>query len=210
MAITSTEISNLASFKKTELFQSIELTKEEYIGDIYNVRENFNMLFDVLSGVTPTHQSLALDYYNNFRVEISYPNDITIEGKFKIVKNDRGEYEFDSNEQDNFLINDFLEQDREQIKSYTIVGMINRKTGEPLVFFDNFLQDNEKLTSGKMLKNAKYWRIPPLEHKTYTNSNKLDKSPHKVKIEVGGKRNKKRITRTKLTKRKGNKRTKRR
>jgi hypothetical protein len=205
------DITKLSSFKETELFKSMELTnKEEYIGDFYKIRENFNMLFDVLRGEDDAFQRLALDYYNNFRVKISYPTEIEIKGKFIIGKNDRGEHEFDSHEQDDFLVNDFLEQDREQVKSYTIVVMMSLETCKPLYFFDNFLQDNEKLAIGKLLKNAEYWRMPPQPRQSCKEFNKLVEKREKFKIAFGGKRKKKRIMRTKRKRNKRTRRTKRR
>ena len=196
------------SFQDTELFKGIELNKEEYIGDYWKMREQFNMLFDVIPSYDETHQREALDYFNNFRVEISYPNEIKIEGKFIIGKNDIGEYEFDSNERGDFLINDFLEKDAEQVKSYVIVVMMSLVSCKPLYFFDDFLQDNEKLTIGKMLKNAEYWRIPPKPRKSCKEFDTLVQSREKFKIPIkGGKRKKKRIMRTQRKKR--NKRTRR-
>jgi hypothetical protein len=207
----STDISKLNDFKKTLLFKSIELKndKEEYIGGFDKIQENFNMLFELLPGRDDTIQRLILDYYNNFRVKISYPTEIEIKGKFIIGKNERG-YEFDSHEHDAFLLDDFLEQDREQVKAYNIVVMMSLETCKPLYFFDDFLQDNEKLANGKLLKNAEYWRISPQTRQSCTDFNNLVEKREKFKIEVGGKRKKKRIMRTKRKRNKRTRRTKRR
>jgi hypothetical protein len=203
------DISDLSSFEETDLFKSMKLTNEEEIGDFYKIWENFSMLFYILRGEkNKTHQRLALDYYNNFRVEISYPNEIVITGKFIIGEDYMGEYELDSHELDEFFINDFLDQNREQVKANAVVVMMSLNTCKPLYFFDNFSQENQKLANGNILKSAKYWRIPPQPRQSCKELNKLDEKREKFKIEVGGKRKKKRIMRTKRNKR--TRRTKRR
>ena len=198
------------SFQNTDLFKAMELNNnEEYIGDYWEMREKFDLLFGAINDITNVnHQNQLLDYYNNFRVEISYPKHIKIKGKFIIRKTDRGEYEFDSNERGDFLINDFLEKDAEQVKSYVIVVMMSLVSCKPLYFFDDFLQDTEKLTIGKMLKNAEYWRIPPKPRKSCKEFDTLVQPREKLKrITIkAGTRKKKRIMRTKRKKR--NKRTK--
>jgi hypothetical protein len=209
------DTSKLSTFQETPEFKSIELSKgmEESIEDFYAVRENFNMLFRVLEGVEDEiHRGLILNYYNNFRVEISYPKAIQIEGKFIIGKNNSGEYEFDSNEQYEFFTDDLVEEDKSKVKSYNIVVMVSLETCEPFYFYDNFLQNNEKLENGETLTNAKYWRIPP-PHKSCKEFDKLVKRYEefkKSKIAIGGKRKKRRIMRTKRKRNKRTKRTKRR
>jgi hypothetical protein len=203
----------LIPFEKTELFKSIELiNKEEKNGvDFYKILENFYMLFDILRGEEDeTHQRLALDYYNNFRVKISYPNEIEITGKFIIGKDDMGGYKLDSYKLDEFFINDFLEQDREQVEANAVVAMMSLKTCKPLYFFDDFSQENQKLANGNILKSAKYWRIPPQPRLSCKEFKPLVQKGEKFKIEVGGKRKKKRIMRTKRKRNKHTRRTKRR
>ena len=198
------------SFQDTELFKAMELNNnEEYIGDFWKMRENFNLLFDVIHSYNVNHQNQLLDYYNNFRVEISYPKHIIIKGKFIIGKTDRGEYEFDSNVQDDFRLNDLLKIDGEQVKSNVIVVMMGLVSCEPLYFFDDFLQANEMLENDEMLLNAKYWRIPPKPRKSCKEFDTLVQSREQLKkITIkGGTRKKKRIMRTQRKKR--NKRTRR-
>jgi len=205
------DITTLSSFEETELFKRIKLTNtEEYIGDFYKIWENFYMLFDILRGEDKTHQHLALDYYNNFRVKISYPNEIEITGKFIIGKDDMGGYKLDSYKLDEFFINDFLEQDREQVEANAVVVMMSLKTCKPLYFFDDFSQENQKLANGNILKSAKYWRIPPQTRLSCKEFKPLVQKGEKFKIEVGGKRKKKRIMRTKRKRNKHTRRTKRR
>jgi hypothetical protein len=183
---------------------------EEYIGDYWQMRAKFNLLFDVIHSYNVNHQNQLLDYYNNFRVEISYPKHIKIKGKFIIGKTDRGEYKFDSDERDDFRLNDFLKIDGEQVKSSVIVVMMGRVSCEPLYFFDDFLQANEMLENDEMLLNAKYWRIPPKPRKSckeFVQSREKFKN-HKARITIkAGTRKKKRIMRTQRKKR--NKRTRR-
>ena len=120
------------------------------------------MLFSVLrdNTIDKVDKRLALDYYNNFRVKISYPTEIIIEGKFIIGKNN-GDYEFNSYDCDDFIFNDFLQSNYEQVKSSNIVFMISLETCMPVLFFDDFLQDGDQLENGKILQNAEYWRILP-------------------------------------------------
>lgn len=207
------------SFEETELFKGIDLTNakdnEEYIGDFDTVRENFNMLFDVLPEYDETHQRLALDYYNNFRVEISYPNKFTIEGKFIIENGELDGYIFHDPDGGRFNIPDFVENN-EQIEASYVVSMISRKTCKLVYWFDDFFQNGDTLESGKILTNAKYWRIPPNRGQS---CREFMEQPHKkpdykmemALVAVGGKRKKKRIIRTQRTKRKRkrNKRTRR-
>jgi hypothetical protein len=210
----SADIANLTDYKKTLLFKSMEFKDgktEEDIGDFYDVQAKFNMLFELLPGRNDTIQRLILDYYNNFRVEISYPTEIVIKGKFIIGKNHRDEYELDSHEHDDFLVNDFLEEDREQVKANYAVAMMSLETCKPLYFFDDFLQNNEPLASGKVLQNAKYWRIPPPQQSCKEFNEPVEKREFKkFKIAFGGKLKKKRIMRTKRKRNKRTRRTKRR
>lgn len=203
------------SFEETELFKGIDLTNakdnEEYIGDFDTVRENFNMLFDVLPNYDKEYQHKALDYYNNFRVEISYPNKFTIQGKFIIENGELGGYIFHDPDGGRFNIIDFVENN-EQIEASYVVSMISRKTCKLVYWFDDFFQDGDKLKSGKILKNAKYCRILPNRGQS---CREFMEHPHKnpdyrMAVAVGGKRKKKRIMRTQRTKRKRNKRTRRR
>jgi hypothetical protein len=218
----SADIAKLNDYKETLLFKSIELNENEvkYIGDFYDVQAEFNMLFELLPGRgdtiqrgrDDTIQRLIIDYYNNFRVKISYPTEIVIKGKFIIGKNHRGKYELDSHGHDDFLVNDFLEEDREQVKANYAVAMMSLETCKPLYFFDDFLQNNEPLASGKVLKNAEYWRIPPPQQscKEFNELVEKFKKFKKFKIAFGGKLKKKRIMRTKRKRNKRTRRTKRR
>jgi hypothetical protein len=210
----STDIAKLTDYKETELFKKIlEDGVVEYIGDFGDIQVKFIMLFRLLTGMDDTIQRLILDYYNNFRVKISYPTEIVIEGKFIIGKNHRDEYELDSHEHDDFLVDDFLKKDREQVEAKAVVAMMSLETCKPLYFFDDFLQNNEELANGKLLKNAEYWRIPPPRqsckefNKLVENRKKLHK---KIKIAFGGKLKKKRIMHTKRKRNKRTRRTKRR
>ena len=198
------------SFQDTELFKAMELNNnEEYIGDYWSMKAQFNMLFNVIHSYNVNHQNQLLDYYNNFRVEISYPKHIKIEGKFIIGKTDRGEYEIDTNRREMTFDDDFLQIDREQVKSNVIVVMMDLLSCEPLYFFDDFLQANEMLENDEMLLNAKYWRIPPKPRKSCKEFDIPVKPRGKLKkiTMIAGTRKKKRIMRIKRKKR--NKRTRR-
>ena len=199
-----------------ELFNAIKLNdgdKGEWV-DFDTVRVEFDMLFNVLPDYDETHQRLALDYYNNFRVEISYPNKFTIEGKFIIENGELDGYIFHDPDGGRFNIPDFVENN-EQIEASYVVSMISRKTCKLVYWFDDFFQDGDTLESGKILTNAKYCRIPPNRDQSCKEFMKPSHKKPDYKMEmalaVGGKRKKKRIIRTQRTKgkRKRNKRTRR-
>ena len=95
--------------------------------------------------------------------------------------------------------------------------MISRKTCKLVYWFDDFFQDGDTLESGKILTNAKYYKIPPPNRgqsckEVMKPSHKKPDYKMEMALAVGGKRKKKRIMRTQRTKRKRkrNKRTKRR
>ena len=102
------DISKFQSFRNSDLFKNgLEITGPEKIGDLDTLKVQFDMLFSVLRDNTigKVDKRLALDYYNNFHVKISYPTEIIIEGKFIIGKNN-GDYEFNSYDCDDFILND--------------------------------------------------------------------------------------------------------
>jgi len=202
----------MSSFEQTELFNAIKLNDEaeEKWLDFDDVRAEFIMLFHVLRDINEIYQRKALDYFNNFRVELSYPNKFTIEGKFIIENGELGGYIFHDPDGGRFNIPDFVENN-EQIEASYVVSMISRKTCNLVYWFDDFFQDGDTLESGKILTNAKYCRIPPNRGQSCKEYMKPShKNPvYKMASVVGGKRKKKRRIRTQRTEGKRNNRTRR-
>ena len=208
------DIGEFQSFRNSTLFKrGLYISEPGPVVDFDTVHADFLMLFVILDdrAISDVHKRLALDYYNNFQVKISYPKEITIEGKFIIGKNSNDEYEFDTYERGDFILNDILQQDKEQVKGYKIVVMMSSETCNLVVFFDDFLQAGDQLESGKILENAEYRRIPHPTRQSCKEFYNVVKSRKKFdnKMAVGGKHKKKRKKTTKRVKNSKRKRTKR-